>query len=106
MSEFPTGDAALAIMTLRELRGDIHVQDIAAADPSARCRSGPRGSDGVVLHGWQPPYPDPLEHKSAVDAATHTTSERMTAIYDNALTPQQWSEFSDAVTRVFDDIQP
>lgn len=103
----PTGDAALAIMTLRELRGDIHVQDIAAAGiHPLDAEVVARGADGVVLHGWQPPYPDPTEHKSAVDAATLTTSERMTTIYDNALTAQEWSEFSDAVAHVFDDIQP
>lgn len=101
------GDAALAIMALRELRGDIHIQDIAAAGiHPLDAEVVARGSDGVVLHGWQPPYPDPALHVSAVRAATDTTSERMTTIYDNVLTSQQWSEFSDAVSKVFDDIQP
>lgn len=102
----PAGDAALAIMTLRELRGDIHIQDLAAANIhplSAEVVN--RGPDGVVLHGWQPPYPDPDLHAASVHAATDTTSQRMTTMYDNALSPLQWSDFSNAVTRLLDDIK-
>ncbi len=100
------GDAALAIMTLRELRGDIHIQDIAAAGiHPLDAEVVARGSEGVALHGWQPPYPDPAKHESAVRAATNTTSERMTAIYASALTAQQWSAFADAVDQVFTDVQ-
>ena len=94
----PSGDAALEIMTLRELRGDIHLQDLAAAEiQPVEAEIVVRGTDGMWLHGWQPPYPDPASHRDAVAAATETTSARMHRIYDEALSDAQWDEFAGAV---------
>lgn len=97
------GAAAVVMMTLRELRGDIHVQDIAAAgiDP-VEAEVVVRGLDGIALHGWQPPYPDPDTHRDAVAQATDRTTTRMLRIYEAALSDSQWAEF-EAATRLLSD---
>lgn len=95
--------AAVMMMTLRELRGDIHLQDIAAAGiEPVEAEIVVRGADGIPLHGWQPPYPNPDDHRSQVEDATAQTSERMRRIYEAALTETEWQSFSDAVSTLTD----
>jgi hypothetical protein len=93
--------AAVAMMTLRELRGDIHVQDIAAAGIGpAEAEIVVRGADRIPLHGWQPPYPNPDDHRAAVEAATRQTTLRMRRIYEEALSETEWQSFLEAVTEL------
>lgn len=99
MRSTPGSDAAaIALMTLRELRGDIHLQDIAAAgiDP-LEAEVVVRGVDGVPLHGWQPPYPNPDDHRERVERATAHTTQRMRSIYEAALNQAEWRSFADSV---------
>lgn len=92
-----SGAAAIVMMTLRELRGDIHLQDIAASGiQPLEAEAVVRGLDGIALHGWTPPYPDPDDHREAVTEATTQTDARMTRIYNGALNGDQWVEFADA----------
>ncbi|MGB3733690.1 MAG: hypothetical protein WA964_01945 [Ilumatobacter sp.] len=89
-----SGAAAIVMMTLRELRGDIHVQDIAAAGiRPIEAEVVVRGLDGIALHGWSPPYPDPNVYREAVAQATAQTTARMQHIYETALLDHQWTEF-------------
>lgn len=91
------GAAAVVMMTLRELRGDLHVQDIAAAGIAPiEAEVVVRGLDGLALHGWQPPYPDPEMHRDAVLRATAQTTTRMRCIYQRALPGGQWADFDAA----------
>ena len=95
------GDAALCVMTLRELRGDVHVQDVAAIGlHPLEAQLVAHGTEGAALHGWQPPYPDAAPHVAALRAASGRTSERMASMYRSALTARQWSEFADAVAHL------
>lgn len=91
------GAAAMVMMTLRELRGDVHVQDVAAAGiRPVEAEVVVRGLDGIAVHGWQPPYPDPDAHRDAVARATDHTTTRMRDVYQAALQGDQWSEFAAA----------
>ncbi len=90
--------AGIVMMTLRELRGDLHIQDIAAAGISPlEAEVVARGLDGISLHGWQPPYPDPDAHRSKVTAATAHTTSRMRSIYQATLAEHEWQSFTEAL---------
>ena len=80
--EDPQGAAALVVMALRELRGDIHIQCIAAEGlHPLEAEIVTRGVDGAELHGWPPPFPDPERSRARVAAADAATSARMQAAY-------------------------
>lgn len=78
----PQGAAVVTVMALRELRGDIHVQSVAASGlTQLQAELATRGDTGAQLHGWQPPYPDPAPHAAVMAGAQAATSRRMAAIY-------------------------
>ena len=78
----PQGAAALVVMALRELRGDIHIQCVAAEGlHPLEAEIVTRGVDGAELHGWPPPFPDPDRSRARVVAAEAATSARMQAAY-------------------------
>ncbi|MCB0998738.1 MAG: hypothetical protein KDB40_05520 [Acidimicrobiales bacterium] len=95
----PQGAAALEVHTLRELRGDVHVQSVAAAGmaPIEAEVATRRGTAGLEMHGWRGEFPDhePLLARFAdVEAQT---SSRMQRIYASALSDAQLTELADAV---------
>ncbi len=76
------GSAALALITLRELRGDIHLQSVAAAGLSAlEAELLTRGPDGARVHGWPEPYPDVASVSTRMLEANDATSTRMQRCY-------------------------
>lgn len=94
----PGGDAALAVLALRELRGDIHIQSVAAAGLAPlEAEMVSRGESGARLHGWPEPYPDPSRFTDRVEAAETATSERMQRIYAEALLEPEVAELVAAV---------
>jgi len=96
----PAGAAALAVTTLRELRGDIHVQSVAAAGlHPLEAEMVSRRVPGAQLHGWKEPYPDPAEFADRVAAAEAETSRRMRAHYQR-LAPDELAAFVDGVDRL------
>lgn len=81
-AEDAVGAAALTVMTLRELRGDVHVQAVAAVGVSAlEAELATRGPDWAGLHGWHPPYPDVAHVADRMAQAEATTSARMAAFH-------------------------
>jgi hypothetical protein len=98
MPDDPIGAATMTVMTLRELRGDIHVQSIAASGVGPlEADFFTRGEQGVQLHGWKPPYPDVAQHAEAMAAAHASTSQRMGRIYEATLDPAELDAFDEAV---------
>lgn len=96
----PAGSAALAVTTLRELRGDIHVQSVAAAGlHPLEAEMVSRGVPGAQLHGWKEPYPDPAAFTERVAAADAETSRRMQAHYGR-ISADELTSFVDAVDRL------
>lgn len=94
----PIGAATVTVMTLRELRGDIHVQSIAASGVGPlEADFFTRGEQGVQLHGWKPPYPEVAHHAEAMAAAHEATSQRMGRIYAAALDVSELDAFDEAV---------
>jgi hypothetical protein len=74
----PQGAAALVVMALRELRGDIHIQCVAGEGlHPLEAEIVTRGAAGAELHGWPAPYPDPDALRDRVAAAERATSARM-----------------------------
>jgi hypothetical protein len=74
----PQGAAAVVAMALRELRGDVHIQCVAAEGlHPLEAEIVTRGVAGAELHGWPPPYPDPDPLRPIVEAAERATSARM-----------------------------
>jgi helix-turn-helix protein len=94
----PIGAATMTVMTLRELRGDIHIQSVSASGVAPlQADFFTRGEQGVQMHGWQPPYPDVAHHADAMAAAQASTSARMGRIYEAALTTAELDAFDEAV---------
>jgi hypothetical protein len=94
----PIGAATMTVMTLRELRGDIHIQSISASGVAPlEADFFTRGEQGVQLHGWKPPYPDVAHHADAMAAAHASTSARMGRIYEAALSDAELDAFDEAV---------
>jgi hypothetical protein len=80
----PQGAAAVVVMALRELRGDTHIQCIAAEGLlPVEAEIVTRGVPGAELHGWPTPYPDPEPLRERVAAAERATSARMQRAYGN-----------------------
>lgn len=78
----PQGAAAIVVMALRELRGDIHIQCVAAEGLlPVEAEIVTRGVPGAELHGWPTPYPDPDPLRARVAAAETATSARMQRHY-------------------------
>lgn len=95
------GAAAITVTTLRELRGDVHVQSVAASGVGPReADLATRGEEGAKLHGWRPPYPDVSAHAAAIAAAQAATSQRMGRIYDAILDADELAELDDAVAHI------
>jgi hypothetical protein len=93
------GAAALVVHTLRELRGDVHIQSVAASGmaPIEAEVATRRGTAGLEMHGWRGEFPDHepfLEPFAAVEAQT---SERMQRIYAAALSSTELDQLADAV---------
>jgi hypothetical protein len=98
----PQGTAAMVVHTLRELRGDIHVQSVAAAgmEPIEAEVATRRGSTGLEMHGWNGEFPD---HEALADrfaAVEEQTSGRMQRIYAAALPEADLQEFAEAVAAI------
>ncbi len=76
------GAAAIVMMTLRELRGDVHVQSVAVAGLGGlEAEMATQGEFGAKLHGWPEPWPDPEPFEERLAVAQSATSERMARIY-------------------------
>lgn len=102
VAEDDRGSAALAIMTLRELRGDIHVQSVAASGISAlEAELGTRGPDGARAHGWPEPYPDIAPIMADLRRANEETSRRMQRFY-GLVDSNEVRAFMTAVDRIAD----
>jgi hypothetical protein len=93
-----TSEVSRVVHALRELRGDIHIQSIAAQGLSPlEAEMATRGEAGAQLHGYKPPYPDPAPFAERVAAASLSTSRRMRAIYASALNDAQLQTLDAAV---------
>lgn len=94
----PGGAAALTVMTLRELRGDvnIHAMGLTGLSP-LEADLACAGEKGVQVHGWKPPFPDVSHATERAAAATAQTSQRMAQIYDTALGAEELDRFEAAV---------
>jgi len=96
----PQGAAAMVVHTLRELRGDVHVQSVAASgmQPIEAEVATRRGSAGLEMHGWRGEFPDhePLLERFA--AVEEQTSTRMHRIYTAALSADALPEIAGAVS--------
>jgi hypothetical protein len=91
------GAAALTVMTLRELRGDVHVQSVAAVGLAPlEAELCTRGPDWAALHGWPPPHPEVGHLAEAMGRADAATSARMLAIHER-LSPADADELAAAV---------
>ena len=78
----PCGAAAVTVMTLRELRGDVNIQSVAGAGlQPLEAEMATRGADFAAFHGWPEPYPDPEPHRAALAEADAVTSRRMAAAH-------------------------
>ncbi|HEX7132482.1 MAG TPA: hypothetical protein VF228_07900, partial [Iamia sp.] len=78
----PRGAAAVTVMALRELRGDVNIQSVAGAGlHPLEAEMATRGADFAEFHGWPEPYPDPEPHRTVLDAADAVTSRRMAAAH-------------------------
>lgn len=92
----PAGAAAVAVMTLRELRGDTNVQSVAGEGLTPlEAEMATRGADGAAFHGWPEPWPDPEPLRTAIAAADAATRRRMAAAY--APLGDRLAELDDAV---------
>lgn len=96
----PCGAAAMVVHTLRELRGDVHVQSVAASgmSPIEAEVAARRGTAGLEMHGWSGDTPDHEPLLEAYAAVEAQTSMRMHRIYDAALTSDDIAELSAAVS--------
>jgi hypothetical protein len=95
------GAAAVVVNTLRELRGDIHVQSIAAQGlHPLEAEVVSRGDEGASLHQWPQPWPDPAPFVERVGAADASTGERMRRIYARSLDPDGFNALTDAIDRL------
>jgi hypothetical protein len=94
----PVGAAVHVVHTLRELRGDIHVQSVAAEqlDP-LEAEIVTRGEEGATLHGWPQPWPDPAAFVDRVAAAESATGARMRRIYADSLGNEGFATFAAAI---------
>lgn len=98
----PQGAAAMVVHTLRELRGDVHIQSVAASGmlPIEAEVATRRGTAGLEMHGWRGDVPDhePLLERFA--AVEEQTSQRMQRIYAAALADTELQELDAAVSAV------
>ena len=93
-----TPEVSRVVHALRELRGDVHIQSVAAHGLSPlEAEIATRGPAGAQLHGYQPPYPDPAPFADRVAAASSDTSKRMHAIYYNVLSEAELASLDAAV---------
>jgi hypothetical protein len=84
-------------MTLRELRGDTHVNALATLGVEPlQAEMVTRGEDWAQIHGWPPPYPDPDPYRALVAQANAFTSDRMADVYAK-VTEADAVSFADAV---------
>lgn len=97
----PVGAAVHVVHTLRELRGDIHVQSVAAQGlHPLEAEVVSRGDEGATLHQWPQPWPDPAPFVDAVAAADAATGERMRRIYARSIGADGFARFAGAVDRL------
>jgi hypothetical protein len=96
----PSGAAAMVVHTLRELRGDVHVQSVAASGltPIEAEVAARRGTVGLEMHGWHGDVPDHEPLMATYATVEAQTSARMHRIYDAALSPAQLDELATAVS--------
>lgn len=94
----PVGAAVHVVHTLRELRGDIHVQSVAAQRlHPLEAEIVTRGEEGATLHGWPQPWPDPAPLVERVAAAESATGARMCGIYGDCLGAEGFATFAAAI---------
>jgi hypothetical protein len=96
----PVSAAAITLMALRELRGDIHVQEVASAGLlPIEAEAVSRGDAGLQLHGWPEPWPDPEPVRPAMAAVEAATDRRMARCYEQ-VEPEICQRFVAAVAAV------
>lgn len=89
--------AAVALQTLRELRGDLHIQAVAAEGLSAlQAVSCHGGADRSKMFGWPEPAPDDADVRARWDRAEDVTNQ-MTAHYYEVLTDTERDELVAAI---------
>lgn len=94
----PFRETVLVVHSLRELRGDIHVQSVAAEGlRPLDADFASRGEVVAELHGWPKPYPDAAAFATRVAAAEASTSARMERVYRDELTPAEFGELDAAL---------
>lgn len=79
----PCGAASRAVLTLRELRGDVNIQSVAGQGLTPlEAEMACRGEGYAELHGWPAPYPEVTDaQRKALARADEVTSRRMAAVY-------------------------
>lgn len=93
----PVGAAAITLMAMRELRGDIHVQEVASAGlRPIEAEAVSRGHAGLQLHGWPEPWPDPEPLRPAMAEVEAATDRRMQRCYSH-VEPEVAERFVGAV---------
>jgi hypothetical protein len=98
------GGASDVVHALRELRGDVHIQSVAAAGlHPLEAEMVTRGAAAAQLHGWKPPYPEPDAFAGRVAAAERATSERMFDLYQRVLGAERIVQLAAAVRRLYPD---
>lgn len=98
------GGASDVVHALRELRGDVHIQSVAAAGlHPLEAEMVTRGAAAAQLHGWKPPYPEPDAFVERVAAAERATSERMFDLYQRVLGAERIVQLAAAVRRLYPD---
>jgi hypothetical protein len=98
--ESPSGAAAMVVHTLRELRGDVHIQSVAASgmSPIEAEVASRRGTAGLEMHGWRGDAPDHEPLLATFAQVEEQTSARMHRIYDSALSATDLEELAAAVS--------
>ena len=91
------GAAALVVQTLRELRGDLHIQAVAVEGltplQAVACHGGEERSK---MFGWPEPGPDSAEVRARWDRAEEVTNQ-MVASYFEVLSGTERQELTEAL---------
>lgn len=92
------GGAAVALQALRELRGDLHIQAVAAEGLSAlQAVSCHGGADRSKMFGWPEPAPEDADVRSRWDRAEAVTNQ-MAARHYEVLTDAERDELVAAIS--------
>lgn len=75
------GASGVEIQTLRELRGDLHIQAMAGIEPHLAAMLG-GGADKAAMFGWSEPHPDPAGLEDRRREAEEHTDALMAGCYE------------------------